>query len=98
VLLCYRLSAALQYWDLSIDFLSSHIAALVTAIAGLMVVLPDPDDTKSFSAVSHCSETNVNGYGESSNEGTATRLAIRACISNGGVPDCCASDVKVSQD
>jgi hypothetical protein len=76
----------------------SAIALLITAITGLLVVFHDSNGSKSFSAVSHCAETNVNGYGKNGNEGLAQSIAIGECIRNGGVPDCCASDVRVSQD
>jgi hypothetical protein len=78
------------------------IAALVTAITGLVVALhgfgSDSDNSKSFSAVSHRSKTNANGYGSGTNERTARNLAIGECIGNGGVPECCARDLKVSPD
>ncbi len=53
--------------------------------------------TTSFSATSYCSMTDVYGYGEHSDVSTAQDLAIDDCIYAGGVPDCCASNVRVSQ-
>jgi hypothetical protein len=76
-------------------------AALVTAITGLVIALHSPGsdgETTTFSAVSHCSARNVNGYGKSKNEGMAQSIAIGECIRKGGVPNCCAEDVRVSQD
>lgn len=75
------------------------IAALVGAMAGLLVALGGSGDpsggTTAFSAVSHCSARNVNGYGEGSTERLARSIAIGECVSNGGKPDCCATDVRV---
>ncbi|NJK51787.1 MAG: hypothetical protein HC936_01505 [Leptolyngbyaceae cyanobacterium SU_3_3] len=56
------------------------------------------DFTNTFSATSHCSARDVYGYGESSNVESAQKEAIGDCIRNGGVPDCCARDVSVSQE
>ena len=55
-------------------------------------------DSASFSASSFCSIKNVYGYGESSSVEAAQNAAIGDCIRKGGVPDCCASDVRVSQE
>lgn len=55
------------------------------------------DNQNIFYATSYCSMTNVYGYGENASVGAAQELAIKNCIQNGGIPDCCASNVRVSQ-
>lgn len=55
------------------------------------------EQPNSFYATSYCSMTNVYGYGENINVGIAQDLAIKNCIQNGGIPDCCGSNVRVSQ-
>lgn len=65
---------------------------------------PKQEDTRittpaslSFYATSYCSIRNVYGYGEDSNVSVAQDMAINNCIYNGGIPDCCASNVRVEQ-
>lgn len=60
---------------------------------------PNPTPVQSqFKATSYCSMTDVYGYGNSSDLGNAQELAIQNCINNGGIPDCCSSNVQVSDN
>ncbi|MEM8718818.1 MAG: hypothetical protein AAGE84_05855 [Cyanobacteria bacterium P01_G01_bin.39] len=52
---------------------------------------------QSFFATSYCSMTNVYGYGKNSNVNIAQELAIDDCVNNGGIPNCCSSNLRVSQ-
>jgi uncharacterized protein YbbK (DUF523 family) len=51
-----------------------------------------------FFATSHCSITNVYGYGRSQDVERAKDSAIDNCINKGGVPNCCKRDIEVSQE
>lgn len=50
-----------------------------------------------FYATSYCSMRDVYGYANHNNVTTAQNLAVQNCINNGGIPDCCAGNVRVSQ-
>ena len=50
-----------------------------------------------FNATSYCSMRNVYGYGTHKDVTEAQNIAIRNCINNGGIPNCCSSYVRVNQ-
>lgn len=50
-----------------------------------------------FNATSYCSMRDVYGYASHETISTAQDLAVRNCINNGGIPNCCSSNVRVNQ-
>jgi len=77
--------------------------AIILAVSGMVLVLifgslgETYENPVQFNAVSYCSMTNVYGYGANINVAVAQDLAIKNCIQNGGISDCCASNVYVSE-
>lgn len=47
------------------------------------------------SAQSYCSVKRQFGYASARDQDTAVSKAIRACVENGGIPDCCKNDARV---
>ncbi len=52
---------------------------------------------QSFRATSYCSMTGASGYGVSTNLQQAQTIAIQYCVASGGIPDCCAGNVRTEQ-
>ncbi len=53
--------------------------------------------TPTFKATSYCSMTNVFGFGFHKNVTLAQQMAIQNCTNRGGIPNCCANNVRVEQ-
>jgi len=90
--------------DYSTKGLTLRAAGGAAAFVFVLFVLK-PIDSKSepkasnaiFNATSYCSMRNVYGYANHEDVTTAQDLAVRNCINNGGIPNCCSSNVRVNQ-
>lgn len=58
---------------------------------------PQPGAGKQFKVRSFCSATGKEGFGTGATPQIAMQNAVRECVANGGLPNCCPNDIRLVQ-